>query len=375
MAEEQKKYIEFLKFCLNSEAEIPACVSVIDWHRLLNFAKEQAVTGIYWLGIQKLGGVKHNKPTDDDVMEWMVAVTAIRKRNQIVNEKTAWVSKNFTKEGFDNCILKGQANALYYPSPDMRTPGDIDIWVRSKDFPLHPSGKAMDREVRAVIAYCRQFLPKAKACYHHIDFLNAGDVSVEVHYRPSWLNNPIHNRRLQRWFQEHAVDGCISHSRSQDFPVPTSEFDIVFQLCHILNHLLHEGIGLKQICDYYYLLKSKPLREEQTYRTTVTLLAGLGLLPIARAVMWVLQEVSDIDEDQMIVEPDVRLGHVLMTEIMDGGNFGRFDFRLMSGAYSSSVKSNLQRTVRDLRLMRFFPSECMWEPWFRIRHWWWRRTH
>jgi hypothetical protein len=229
-----------------------------------------------------------------------------------------------------------------------------------------------DADIRTVIAYCRQFVPDAKACYHHIDFLKAGDIPVEVHYRPSWLNNPFHNRRLQQYFLEHA-DAQFSNLQPQGFAAPTWEFNVVFLLSHIANHLLHEGIGLKQVIDYYYLLRSQTERRsidsyEQEFRR-------LGLLPFARQLMWVLCQVLGLDEQLLVARQDERRGRLLLSEMMAGGNFGMHDDRPLSGFYASGLKSNLQRLVRDLRMMRYFPSESLWEPAFRIWHYFWRRRH
>ena len=43
------------------------------------------------------------------------------------------VSEWFRKKGFRTCILKGQGNAMMYPNPCSRTPGDFDIWVEGGD--------------------------------------------------------------------------------------------------------------------------------------------------------------------------------------------------------------------------------------------------
>ena len=374
---------------------MPESVKLIDWDQLLQFAKDQCVLGVYWMGVRRLGHLKENKPTDDHVMRWMAACGKLGKRNSTVTERSAWVAKNFEKEGFRACLLKGQGLALCYPDPSLRYPGDIDIWVRPR--PQSGSSNAAtqrsnatasrsshssfhfslftyreDADIRTVIAYCRQFVPEAKACYHHIDFLKAGDVPVEVHYRPSWLNNPFHNRRLQRYFLEHA-DAQFSNLQPQGFAAPTWEFNVVFLLSHIANHLLHEGIGLKQVIDYYYLLRSQTERRsiesyEQEFRR-------LGLLPFARQLMWVLCQVLGLDEQLLVARQDERRGRLLLSEMLAGGNFGMHDDRPLSGFYASGLKSNLQRVVRDLRMMRYFPSESLWEPAFRIWHYFWRRRH
>ena len=438
MPQSYTPYLDFLRFSLNEEAQVPESVKLIDWDQLLQFAKDQCVPGIYWMGVRRLGHLKENKPTDDHVMRWMAACGKLGKRNSTVTERSAWVAKNFEKEGFRACLLKGQGLALCYPDPSLRYPGDIDIWVRPdrqsrssnaatqrSNNPSDVQGSSSasqrsnatasrsngsfstkaakpsassasqrsnatasrsshssfhfslfthreDADIRAVIAYCRQFVPDAKACYHHIDFLKAGDVPVEVHYRPSWLNNPFHNRRLQRYFLDHA-DAQFSNLQPQGFAAPTWEFNVVFLLSHIANHLLHEGIGLKQVIDYYYLLRSQTERRsidsyEQEFRR-------LGLLPFARQLMWVLSQVLGLDEQLLVARQDERRGRLLLSEMLAGGNFGMHDDRPLSGFYASGLKSNLQRLVRDLRMMRYFPSESLWEPAFRIWHYFWRRRH
>ena len=39
-----------------------------------------------------------------------------------------------------------------------------------------------------------------------------------------------------------------------EIAIPTVEFNLIFQLTHIYAHLMNEGIGLRQLLDYYYVL-------------------------------------------------------------------------------------------------------------------------
>lgn len=344
---------------------------------MLETAKKQSVVGVCWQGVLRLGSMTENKPTDDDVMEWMAAARKIEKRNRTVNEKVAWVYKNFRIEGFDACVLKGQGNALLYPNPLSRTSGDIDIWIIPQSYKV---GDDYDVCVRQTIAYCKKLVPKARAVYHHIDFRKAGDVEVEVHYRPSWMNNPVNNRRLQHWFLEHAQN-CMSNgvvtmdgeTKTLDYAVPTWEFNVVYQLSHVFKHLLQEGIGLRQLIDYFYLLQARP-SEASTGEVAKTI-QRLGLGPIAGAMMWLMKEVLGLDEQLLVYPPNRKKGLFMLNEVIESGNFGRFDERVLSGSYRSSVMKNVQRLVRDVRMVGYFPSECIWEPWFRIYHYFWRKRH
>ena len=89
--------------------------------------------------------------------------------------------------------------------------------------------------------------------------------------------------------------------------------------------------------------------------------------------MRVLHEKLGLAEEFLIAPKDKRRGKVLLDEIMRGGNFGHYDSDNINA--SSRLKKNIQRIKRDLRLIRYFPSECIWEPWFRVYHLFWRMAH
>ena len=358
-------YLRFLRHCLNEEPVDEQTVKGIVWHDLLSFAKKHTIVGVYWQGIQQLGHLRENKPTDDDVMEWMAATIRISRQNKKLNEKAIWTYKNFKHEGFRSCLLKGQGVALFYPDPSLRQPGDIDIFVEGG--------------AEKVIPYIRQFKPKAKACYHHIDFMRVDKIPIEVHYRPSWMSCPWYNRRLQRFYAEQGEEQFTHMVSLPDdagsLAVPTWSFNVVFLLSHIYNHLLHEGIGLRQIVDYYYLLRQGTDKSDADRQAMGELLRHLGMRKIGGALMWVLGEQLGLPSELMVLPPDSRHGKVLLHEMLCGGNFGKHDNRTLSGRYDSAVANNSQRLWRDIRLMRHFPAESIWEPFFRIYHFFWRKRH
>lgn len=366
------KNLEFLRFCLSDDIVLSSDIlNDMNWHDLYLFACKQSVVGICWSGISRIydnlgadGEVASNKPTATDVMEWLRMVRFIQKLNDILMKKSAWVSKNFSEEGFNSCVLKGQGNALMYPDPSLRTPGDIDIWVSPKG-----ASYCADKEV---LAYCRKIKPSAKACYHHVGFVSAGDVEVEVHYRPSWLNNPVHNARLQKFFGDGA-ELCFVNDTGSGFCRPTWEFNVVFQLCHIFNHILHEGIGLRQFVDYYYLLKNRPA--ECNINKVINIINMCGMGTVSMSVSWLLENVLGLERKYLLMPTYEKGGKFLLNEILEGGNFGRHDHRMLSGAYGDGFTRNLQRLVRDVRMFWLFPSECFFEPFFRLWHFFWRAAH
>ena len=91
--------------------------------------------------------------------------------------------------------------------------------------------------------------------------------------------------------------------------------------------------------------------------------------------MWVLREHTGIDSNLLLCAPNERLGRLMMEEILVGGNFGKYDNRAMGGIAKSAMQRNIRVGLRDLRFLRYFPSECLCEPLFRIRHFIWRKRH
>ena len=242
MLKQQKIFFDFLRFCIGSAKEIPDSLKEADWKELYAIAKKQCLVGVLFDGIKKLPA-EHVGIEKELLLQWMAESQMLEKANVRLNDAAIQVSEWFRKKGFRTCILKGQGNALMYPNPYSRTPGDIDIWVEGGD--------------KRVISFVRSISPHEKACYHHIEFPSYKGVEVEVHYRPSFLLCFWHNRKLQKYY-ERVKEEQFSHrvmlGEQGEIAIPTVEFNLIFQLTHIFSHLMNEGIGLRQLVDYYYVL-------------------------------------------------------------------------------------------------------------------------
>ena len=235
-------FFDFLRFCIGSAKEIPGSLKEVDWKELYAIAKKQCLVGVLFDGIKKLPA-EYVGIEKELLLQWMAESQMLEKANARLNDAAIQVSEWFLKKGFRTCILKGQGNALMYPNPYSRTPGDIDIWVEGGD--------------KRVISFVRSISPHEKACYHHIEFPSYKGVEVEVHYRPSFLLCFWHNRKLQKYY-ERVKEQQFSHrvmlGEQGEIAIPTAEFNLIFQLTHIYSHLMNEGIGLRQLVDYYYVL-------------------------------------------------------------------------------------------------------------------------
>ena len=348
-------FFDFLRFSIGSESEIPDSLIEADWKELYRIAQKQCLVGILFDGIQRLPS-SNVGISRDLLLQWMAQSKMLEKANVQLNDAAILVSEWFRKKGFRTCILKGQGNALLYPNPYSRTPGDIDIWVEGGD--------------KRVISFVRSISPHEKACYHHIEFPSYKGVEVEVHYRPSFLLCFWHNRKLQKYYErvkEEQFSPRVMLGEQGEIAIPTVEFNLIFQLTHIYAHLMNEGIGLRQLLDYYFVLQHADIKDLTELQRN---LKHFGLWKFAGAIMYIMHEVFGMPASRLIVPLNEKYGNFVLNEVLEAGNFGSYDKRNRFG--KSQLGHNLQRVYRDIRLIKYFPAEALSEPIFRVWHFFWR---
>ena len=338
----------------------------IDWHDLLQFAFYRSVAGVYWLGITNIFESENNpyknilnKPTDDDVMEWLEVVNETKRRNLDHYKRTAFVFETFKKEGFRCCILKGQSNAVLYPDPFIRITGDVDLWL--------------DATKEEAVAYGRRLYPKTHASSIHVEFPIFKNIAVEVHYNPSYMRNPIHNRRLQQFFEnvrEEQMTNLVTLPIGKQIAIPTPEFNVIFQLCHVMQHFIAQGIGFKQLVDYHYVLKTYyEWRGKHPEAEDITkLLKRFGLYKFSRTMMYIMQEATGLDEKYLITPPDKKRGAVVLESIVidEHSQTGEIKNILDLNNYTL-IQRQFLKTIRTIRLSFYFPGEALWGLCIRIK--------
>ena len=235
----------FLNYCLGKKVDMSMVVAQIDWRQLYNFASRQALLGFCFDGIERLTKefseeLKQNPMGRDLLMTWMGAAQQIRRQNMKVNAVAGKLFSMLREDGLRCCILKGQGNALMYPNPYSRTSGDIDVWVNASREDITDYAKThfeIGDDIR----------------FHHLETSFDG-VPVELHFFPGIMNNPIYNARLQKWFKRNADLQCSNVVSLPDgigeIAIPTTAFNVVYQLTHLYHHFFDEGIGMRQIIDY-----------------------------------------------------------------------------------------------------------------------------
>ena len=404
-------FFELLQVAIGNRQALTSRPTDEEWEFLYSECEKHALLGITFCGVERLP--KEQFPPFDVAAEWVHDAQVAKDRNMLLNKRCKEVCEYFENDGFDSCILKGQSNLANYPEylKDYRTAGDIDVLCWPKNGNL--DNVKVLAYVKGLYATALKDL-KSEIMYHHVDWEFAG-IPVEIHFRASFFFNPLYNRKFQKWVNDslHSFV-CL---KEKEFPIPSVSFNAVYQLVHIYRHLFSEGIGLRQLLDYYFVLQtlSVPLhrgkcREVRDKRLEVrrppqspcvggevsveglevsgerigslstgegggrgrvmNIIERLGMKKFAGAVMYVLQTVFSMPDTYLLCPPDKKEGEFLLSEIMISGNFGRSDNRVEAVRKVKDTKDHFSTFIARekfvFRLLRHYPSEAIWAPFWSV---------
>lgn len=368
-----------LQAAVGKQVALPRVLTDKEWKAVFALAKKQALSGIVLEGVKRLP--KEQWPKADVVMAWTLAAETIRRQNMKTTDVCLGLTKALERDGFEVCILKGQANHVYYdalgteqPLGQLRNCGDIDAWIWPKEGEEHP--------VKSIIDYCRRKDILLSLCHLHAEVKPVKGVPVEIHFRPSFLNAPWRDRAFQRLFRQAAfetseVDGMGTVRKLR------VDYDVVFQMNHIYRHLLDEGVGMRQVLDFYVLLReyNRAVAQNEGLMSREVLLEQIGACGMRRfasALMYVLQEMFGMEEGKLLCRPSHKHGTFLLDEMMAAGNFGHYDERMKvlevkKGRLSYQLQRAQRRFSRNLRFLTSYPEEVICEPVARVWHFAWRK--
>lgn len=356
-------FFELIRFALHRQGCLSHTPSAKEWVGLYHIAEKQALLGVCFYAVQKL--IKQEQPVNISEairMQWLGVTAQIQRRNEVLNRRCVELRKMLKDAGFRSCILKGQSMAGIY-NLDLnfnagcnlgfyRQSGDIDVWV--------------DGDRKHVMEYVNSIAPTDDVRWLHTQLNVFDDAEVEIHFMPSYLECPWHNRALQRFFDSEK-EACFAIDANTD------RFNQVFILAHAFRHLFSEGVGMRQLMDYYFVLKNSV--ERIPCKEFSLILSRTGMMRFAKAVMWIMQQVFGLERECLLCEPSEKYGRVLLDEVIQSGNFGHQDERVNRSQNESAIHRFWRIGVYNCRVMSFSPWTVICSPLWRLWHWCWRKKN
>lgn len=399
---------EFIRVAIGTQTSLSRFPTEAEWENLFDMAVKQSLVGVCFVGLNRLGadsgdGFARIGMSEDIYFDWMGMAAQINMRNEQVNRQCVELQKRLAAEGFRSSILKGQGIAALYrlheneddPSASSGTNENDNC---SQDGSLHPkpstinlSGFRQSGDIdiyvdcgrEKAIEYARSIQGEVDWDYKHLHLKVFADTEVEMHYVPEVFLNLRKNRKLQKWFKENQKmifnenedvnendpSAGSGTSLSGEMVCPSVEFNLFYILLHIYRHFLYEGVGMRQLMDWYFVLKSRNNDNDNF----LSLLKSFGMMRFTKGVMWIMKDVFGMSEQLLLVEPDEKEGRYILSEVMTGGNFGHHDERLSN---SSKGKLSAIRKIlkHNLHLLAHYPGDTLWAPVWILYHWCWKQS-
>lgn len=193
-------------------------------------------------------------------------------------------------------ILKGTSAAQYYPCPEYRTMGDIDIMTRREDFDMA----------------CQQLVDEG---YHLVNeiykekVLAKDNIIIELHKQFASFNDAEKAK---------TVDDLILDNINPSHVLPDMVNGLVL-LGHINQHM-EGGLGLRQIIDWMlYVNKCLP---DEKWPPFYELVKSVGLDKLAITTTRMCEMYLGLPCRKWSAEADEALCFHLMNYVMSCGNFG-----------------------------------------------------
>lgn len=360
-------FYELIRVAIGTQESLSRLPSEAEWMELFEIAMKQSLVGVCFVGLHTLGadsdeGYVQIGMSEDLFFDWMGIAAQIDMRNDVVNEQCVELQKRLAAEGFRSSILKGQAVAMLYGEElrGFRQSGDIDIYV--------------DCGREKAIEYARSIQDEVDWDYVHLHLNLFKDTEIEMHYLPDAFLNLRKNWKLQKWFKEPEVHSSI-FCATGDMVCPSVAYNLFYILLHAYRHFLYEGVGMRQLMDYCFVLRASPNVPSSKIQEVTRTIDLFGMKKFASGVMWIMKQVFGLSEQLLLVEPDEKEGRCILEEVMAGGNFGHYDERLKGNKTKGKIGVIKKICKHNMHLLSHYPEDTLSAPIWLAYHWCWKRFH
>lgn len=288
------------------------------WGGIVEMAERQQVVGIVSQAVSRLDpSVEVPEPV---VFKLMFATDEIRRRSRKVLGLSRSLLAELTEAGLRPIIMKGPSVAAFYPEPELRTAGDIDLYLSEEDFPL-----AMEMAGRSGLSV--EASPDGSVLY------TRDGIVIDQH---------------RRYFDLHVRPELLP-------PVPSAEATLLMLSSHILKHCLGPGIGMRQLCDMALAYHALPYDRERL----------LAYFRASRTLRW-NRLLAAFLRDVLAADPGLFPGDRISSRplrriVLRSGDFGRASSSRRQAEKAGRRARKLDTVLRFLRgipfSLRFAPRE------------------
>ena len=359
MERHEEVFFSLLRNALwGTPVEIPQ--GFADWAKVARTAKIQSALGLAGDVMLSDSGIASAMSSDLKAKIKTFMMANIMTHGKLNNVLVKVVSE-LDAAGIPSVLLKGQGLAQYYPKPELRQCGDIDLYVGLQRYAdsydiLRPLATEIEDR-------------KALEVGKHYDFF-VGKVAVEIHR----YSDRYPTSKLDRIYQEVSSEGLGKNLVPIQFcgvevMTPSDEYNAFYIFSHLFHHFLINGLGVRQLCDWMLFLRSRSSHiDMQSLNTT---LQRLDMLKPWQAFGCVLVKYFGMPAEAFpFYDPSQESkADKIVKRLLDEGNFGkeRDVYKKRGKIYLiNKTWAMLAHIGRSLGLLFLFPRHSFRQIWHTI---------
>lgn len=227
------------------ESRLFAELNETDWRKIITKAHEQSITALVADRILCLP--KEYRPPRSLAIELGVSIELIERGNKRLLQVLAETSREYTEAGLKHILLKGPTVAQYYPNPNLRASGDIDLYLPETGDYAKANEMARQKGYRL----------DGQSVYEQLYWRNK--TAIENHLYVTYFGIPRYDKALERAIAPIRSGDQWGYTTIEGVSYRTIplELNAVYIFLHILHHFSYMGIGWRQICDWILMLQSQ----------------------------------------------------------------------------------------------------------------------
>lgn len=243
-------FFELIRVSIGTQDRLSRIPSEAEWEELYDMAEKQSLVGVCFYGLKRMGadaddGFERIGMSETMYMEWMYMALNIQQNYDNHTKLIAKLAKVYESEGIGMMLLKGHGLSLHYPMPELRNPGDVDVYLFNTDGAEEPAWERGDEAIERTLK-----VEIRNDSEHHTQF-KVDDILIENHY--DFVNTRIRrsSKSLEKTFKVLAEDHSnIIEIGGQKVCLPSDKLNALFLLRHNAGHFAAEGIHLRNVLDW-----------------------------------------------------------------------------------------------------------------------------
>ena len=325
-------------------------LSHTEFEELMALAGEQTVTGLVGDCL-----IKNNiKLEREDALGLYAKMKAIEKANARVNENLVSFVNFMERKGIDYIIVKGQVAGSFYPNPNARMSGDVDLYFVGENY----------EKIKSLV---EQRLGKQLSKLSdgkHVEF-EVNGVIFELHDKLSRLATRKHQAYWDQMIDNAILEGTDTVMiNGKEIKTLSATYNAMYIFVHLFYHMTASGVGLRQLCDWARVLYNPNLNDNHNVDANrlEEILKELGYFKAYKAMGAFLVEYLGLPEEQfpfVLTEKDRKWVETIKKNILKRGNFGRTGRKVKNLGVLHSMETGYLNMAQTLTFYRLAPKEVL----------------